>query len=215
MRSAEQQAVFDKFVAALKKYKGKTVETAELSKLVEKIYGEALGEKSPAKKLGDLRKSNPQIFEGIDIQYSIKGQGDWNKAWENDPEFRKFFKKKRPGVVWEDLTTAQRDIKSNTYNSYVYEKAKTKAIPKNYIPFNELLKKLNVKKDSFKEYESNRKGNYGDLQKKIKNLFDKKKFFIKIHLKKIKANLTQLFLKCRNKGFKECQRKKVLVLLNH
>ena len=176
MRSAEQQAVFDKFVAALKKYKGKTVETAELSKLVEKIYGKTLGEKSPAKKLGDLRKSNPQIFEGIDIQYSIKGQGPWNKAWDNDPEFREFFKKKRPGVVWEDLTTAQRDIKSNTYNSYVYEKAKSKAIPKNYIPFNELLKKLNVKKDSFKEYESNRKGNYGDLQKKIKNLFDKKNF---------------------------------------
>ena len=176
MRSVEQQAVFDKFVAALKKYKGKTVETAELSKLVEKIYGKALGEKSPAKKLGDLRKSNPQIFEGIDIQYSIKGQGPWNKAWDNDPEFKKFFKKKRPGVVWEDLTTAQRDIKSNTYNSYVYEKAKSKAIPKNYIPFNELLKKLNVKKDSFKEYESNRKGNYGDLQKKIKNLFDKKNF---------------------------------------
>ena len=176
MRSAEQQAVFEKFVAALKKYKGKTVETAELSKLVEKIYGKALGDKSPAKKLGDLRKSNPQIFEGIDIQYSIKGQGPWNKAWDNDPEFRKFFKKKRPGVVWKDLTTAQRDIKSNTYNSYVYEKAKSKAIPKNYIPFNELLKKLNVKKDSFKEYESNRKGNYSDLQKKIKKLFNKKNF---------------------------------------
>jgi len=176
MRSAEQQAVFDRFVAALKKYKGKTVETAELSKLVKKIYGKALGDKPPAKKLGDLRKSNPQIFEGIDIQYSIKGQGDWNKAWENDPEFRKFFKKKRPGVVWEDLTTAQRDIKQNTYKSYLYEQAKLKAIPKNYIPFSELLKKLDVKKDSFREYESNRKGNYGDLQKKIKKLFDKKSF---------------------------------------
>ena len=176
MRSAEQQAVFDRFVAALKKYKGKTVETAELSKLVKKIYGKALGDKPPAKKLGDLRKSNPQIFEGIDIQYSIKGQGPWNKAWENDPEFRKFFKKKRPGVVWEDLTTAQRDIKQNTYKSYLYEQAKLKAIPKNYIPFSELLKKLDVKKDSFREYESNRKGNYGDLQKKIKKLFDKKSF---------------------------------------
>lgn len=176
MRSAEQQAVFDRFVAALKKYKGKTVETAELSKLVKKIYGKALGDKPPAKKLGDLRKSNPQIFEGIDIQYSIKGQGDWNKAWENDPEFRKFFKKKRPGLVWEDLTTAQRDIKQNTYKSYLYEQEKLKAIPKNYIPFSELLKKLDVKKDSFREYESNRKGNYGDLQKKIKKLFDKKSF---------------------------------------
>lgn len=176
MRSAEQQALFEKFEKALQKYKGKTVGTIELAELVKKIYGNSLGDRSASKKLGDLRLNNPEIFKGIDVEYSIKGQGPWNKAWDNDPEFRKFFKKKRPGVVWEDLTTAQRDIKSNTYNSYVYEKAKSKAIPKNYIPFNELLKKLNVKKDSFKEYESNRKGNYGDLQKKIKNLFDKKNF---------------------------------------
>jgi len=175
-RSAELQVVFDKFVEALKKYKGKTVGTAELSELVKKIYGDKLGKNTPAKQLGNLRASNPEIFKDIKIDYSIKGQGPWNKAWENDPEFRKFFKKKRPGVVWEDLTTAQRDIKSNTYNSYVYEKAKLKTIPKNYIPFNELLEKLGVKKDSFKEYESNRKGNYSDLQKKIKKLFNKKNF---------------------------------------
>ena len=176
MRSAEQQALFEKFKEALKKYKGKTVGTAELSELVSKIYKGKLGESSPSKKLGSLRTSNPEIFKDIDIEYSIKGQGDWNKAWENDSEFRKFFKQKRPGVVWEDLTTAQRDIKSNTYKSYLYEKAKSKTIPKNYIPFSELLNKLNIKKDSFKEYESNRKGNYGDLQKTIKKLFDKKNF---------------------------------------
>ena len=176
MRSAEQQALFEKFKEALKKYKGKTIGTAELSELVSKIYKGKLGESSPSKKLGSLRTSNPEIFKDIDIEYSIKGQGDWNKAWKNDSEFRKFFKKKRPGVVWEDLTTAQRDIKSNTYKSYLYEKAKSKTIPKNYIPFSELSKKLNVKKDSFREYESNRKGTYGDLQKKIKKLFDKKSF---------------------------------------
>lgn len=176
MRSAEQQALFEKFKEALKKYKGKTVGTAELSELVSKIYKGKLGESSPSKKLGSLRTSNPEIFKDIDIEYSIKGQGDWNKAWENDPEFRKFFKQKRPGLVWEDLTTAQRDIKQNTYKSYLYEQGKLKAIPKNYIPFSELLNKLNIKKDSFREYESNRKGNYGDLQKKIKKLFDKKNF---------------------------------------
>src|SRR5210317_1028545 len=212
MRSAEQQAVFDKFVAALKKYKGKTVETAELSKLVEKIYGKALGEKSPAKKLGDLRKSNPQIFEGIDIQYSIKGQGDWNKAWENDPEFRKFFKQKRPGLVWEDLTTAQRDIKQNTYKSYLYEQGKSKAIPKNYIPFSELLNKLNVKKDSFREYESNRKGNYGDLQNKIKKLFDKKSFkkeiFYKDPSKKDISEFNTAVSKMQKQGIQRMSEKK-------
>ncbi len=212
MRSVEQQAVFDRFVAALKKYKGKTVETAELSKLVKKIYGKALGDKPPAKKLGDLRKSNPQIFEGIDIQYSIKGQGPWNKAWDNDSEFRKFFKKKRPGVVWEDLTTAQRDIKSNTYNSYVYEKAKLKAIPKNYISFNELLKKLDVKKDSFREYESNRKGNYGDLQKKIKDLFEKKTYkktvFYKNPSKKDISEFDTAVSKMQKKGIQQMSEKK-------
>jgi len=176
MRSAEQQALFEKFEKALQKYKGKTVGTIELAELVKKIYGKSLGDRSASKKLGDLRLNNPEIFKDIDVEYSIKGQGDWNKAWENDPEFRKFFKQKRPGLVWEDLTTAQRDIKSNTYKSYLYEQGKLKAIPKNYIPFSELLNKLNIKKDSFKEYESNRKGNYGDLQKTIKKLFDKKNF---------------------------------------
>ena len=55
MRSAELQVVFDKFVEALKKYKGKTVGTAELSALVEEIYGDKLGKNTPAKQLGNLR----------------------------------------------------------------------------------------------------------------------------------------------------------------
>ena len=212
MRSAEQQALFEKFEKALQKYKGKTVGTIELAELVKKIYGKSLGDRTASKKLGDLRLNNPEIFKDIDVEYSIKGQGDWNKAWENDPEFRKFFKKKRPGVVWEDLTTAQRDIKSNTYNSYVYEKAKSKAIPKNYIPFNELLKKLNVKKDSFKEYESNRKGNYGDLQKKIKNLFDKKNFkkeiFYKDPSKKDISEFNTAVSKMQKQGIQRMSEKK-------
>ena len=126
MRSAEQQRLFEKFVEVLKKYKGKTVDTATLAEEVEKIYG-STPQKSAAGKLSDLRRENADVFKNIKISYTTRGQGDWNKAWKKDPKFRKFFKKKRPGVVWEDLTTAQRDIKSNTYNSYVYEKAKLKA----------------------------------------------------------------------------------------
>jgi len=212
MRSAEQQALFEKFKEALKKYKGKTVGTAELSELVSKIYKGKLGESSPSKKLGSLRTSNPEIFKDIDIEYSIKGQGDWNKAWENDPEFRKFFKQKRPGLVWEDLTTAQRDIKQNTYKSYLYEQGKLKAIPKNYIPFSELLNKLNVKKDSFREYESNRKGNYGDLQKKIKKLFDKKNFkkeiFYKDPSKKDISEFNTAVSKMQKQGLQRMSEKK-------
>jgi len=176
MRSAEQQAVFDKFVAALKKYKGKTIDTSTLSKIVEKIYKGQLGNKSPAGKLSDLRRSNPEIFKDIKIDYSIAGQSDANKAWRNDPEFRKFFKQKRPGVVWDDISVEDRGIKRNTYSSYLYEKSKSKTIPKDFIPYDAFIKKIGVKKNNFKEYESNRKGEYGDLQKKIKKLFPKKKF---------------------------------------
>src|SRR5210317_325625 len=212
MRSAEQQALFEKFEKALQKYKGKTVGTIELAELVKKIYGKSLGDRTASKKLGDLRLNNPEIFKDIDVEYSIKGQGDWNKAWENDPEFRKFFKQKRPGLVWEDLTTAQRDIKSNTYNSYVYEQGKSKAIPKNYIPFSELINKLNVKKDSFREYESNRKGNYGDLQKKIKNLFDKKNFkkeiFYKDQSKKDISEFNTAVSKMQKQGIQRMSEKK-------
>jgi len=212
MRSAEQQALFEKFEKALQKYKGKTVGTAELAELVKKIYGKSLGNKSAAKKLGDLRLSNPSIFEGIDIEYSVKGQGDWNKAWKNDPEFRKFFKKKRPGVVWDDLTVAQRDIKSNTYKSYLYEKAKSKAIPKNYIPYNEFIEKIGVSKNNFKEYESNRKGTYGNLQKKIKNLFDKKNFkkevFYKNPSEKDISDFKQAVSEMQKKGIQKMSEKK-------
>jgi hypothetical protein len=212
MRSAEQQALFEKFEKALQKYKGKTVGTIELAELVKKIYGKSLGDRSASKKLGDLRLNNPEIFKDIDVEYSIKGQGDWNKAWENDPEFRKFFKQKRPGLVWEDLTTAQRDIKQNTYKSYLYEQGKLKAIPKNYIPFSELINKLNVKKDSFKEYESNRKGNYGDLQKTIKKLFDKKNFkkeiFYKDPSKKDISEFNTAVSKMQKQGIQRMSEKK-------
>ena len=212
MRSAEQQALFEKFEKALQKYKGKTVGTIELAELVKKIYGKSLGDRSASKKLGDLRLNNPEIFKDIDVEYSIKGQGDWNKAWENDPEFRKFFKQKRPGLVWEDLTTAQRDIKQNTYKSYLYEQGKSKAIPKNYIPFSELLNKLNVKKDSFREYESNRKGNYGDLQNKIKKLFDKKSFkkeiFYKDPSKKDISEFNTAVSKMQKQGIQRMSEKK-------
>ena len=212
MRSAEQQALFEKFEKALQKYKGKTVGTIELAELVKKIYGKSLGDRTASKKLGDLRLNNPEIFKDIDVEYSIKGQGDWNKAWENDPEFRKFFKQKRPGLVWEDLTTAQRDIKQNTYKSYLYEQGKSKAIPKNYIPFSELLNKLNVKKDSFREYESNRKGNYGDLQNKIKKLFDKKSFkkeiFYKDPSKKDISEFNTAVSKMQKQGIQRMSEKK-------
>ena len=177
-RSAKQQALVDKLIEFLKPYKGKSIDTFTLSEKIEEIFKGELGDKTPAKKLGDLRASSPEIFKGINITFTKKGQGDWNKAWKNDSEFRKFFKKKRPGVVWEDLTVEERGIKQNTYKSYLYEKAKAKAIPKGYIPYQEFVNKLGVKGETFKEYRTNRKGTESGkgIKKFIEDNFDRKEF---------------------------------------
>ena len=185
-RSVEQQALVDELIEFLKPYKGKSIDTFTLSEKIAEIYKGKLGDKTPAKKLGDLRASSPEIFKGINIAFTKKGQGDWNKAWKNDPEFRKFFKKKRPGVVWEDLTVEERGIKQNTYKSYLYEKAKAKAIPKGYVPYQEFVNDLGVKGETFKEYRSNRKGAESGkgIQKFIKDNFDRKEFKKEVFYKK-------------------------------
>ncbi len=193
-RSAEQQALVDELIKFLKKYKGKSIDTEVLAKKVSDIWkGNFTG--TAAKKLSDLRAASPEIFSGIKIEYKTRGQGDWNKAWENDPEFRKFFKKKRPGVIWEDLTVDERGIKQNTYKSYLYEKAKTKAIPKNYIPFQDFLKKIGVSETNFKEYRSNRKGVYSNLQKRINDLFATKNFKREVFYKDPSEKNINLFKK--------------------
>ena len=84
-----------------KKNKTNTIDTQTLARKVEDIFKVENGPKT----LAALRKDNPNLFKGTNIVYGIKGQAPWHKAWENDPEFRKFFKEKNPGVTWEDLPT--------------------------------------------------------------------------------------------------------------
>ena len=194
-RSAEQQVLVDKLIAFLKKYKGKSIDTFTISEKIEEIFKGTLGDKTPAKKLGDLRASSPEIFKNIKITFTKKGQSDANKAWQNDPEFRKFFKKERPGVVWDNISVDDRGIKRNTYESYLYDKARTKAIPKNYIPFQDFLKKIGVSEDNFKEYRSNRKGTYGGLQKRVNDLFVKKNFKKEVFYKDPSEKNINLFKK--------------------
>ena len=193
-RSAEQQALVDELIEFLKPYKGKSIDTEVLAEKINQIWkGNFPG--SPAKKLSDLRAASPKIFKGVKIEYKTRGQSDANKAWKNDPEFRKFFKEKKPGIVWENISVEERGIKQNTYKSYLYEKAKTKAIPKNYIPFQDFLKKIGVSKDNFKEYRSNRKGTYSDLQKRINDLFVKKNFKKEVFYKDPSEKNIKLFKK--------------------
>jgi predicted nuclease with TOPRIM domain len=77
----------------------------------------------------------------------------------------------------------------------LYDKAKAKAIPKNYIPFQDFLKKIGVSEDNFKEYRSNRKGVYGDLQKRINDLFVKKNFKKEVFYKDPSEKNINLFKK--------------------
>ena len=172
-RSTEQQVFFDKFVEFLKKYKGKNVDTATLAAKVEEIWGDTLS-KDAAGKLSDLRRSNPEIFKNIKITYTIAGTGPWNKAWKNDPEFRKFFKGARPGVKWEDITAAQRNIKSNTWKSYLLQKERSKVIPKNYIRQNNFADKVGINRDTLGTIRTINR--YKNLNSQINKVFNIKKF---------------------------------------
>ena len=177
-RSAEQQALVDELIEFLKPYKGKSIDTDVLAKKVAEIWGDQLGTKGGPGKLSDLRRVSPEIFKGVKIEYKTRGQSAANKAWKNDPEFRKFFKKKRPGVVWDEISVEDRDIKRNTYNSYLYDKSKAKAIPKGYIPYQDFVGKLGVDGATFKEYRTNRKGTESGkgIKKFIEDNFDRKEF---------------------------------------
>ena len=177
MRSAEQQRLFEEFVAVLEKYKGKEVDTTTLAEEIQKIYGDN-PQKSSSGKLSDLRGRNPEIFKGIKIT-TLTESSPHNVAWKNDPEFKEFFKKKKPDFVWDEIGSSKsRFIKKNTYKSYLREKAKAKAIPKNFITLTEFTEKLGVSKGNFKEYRTNRKKvpAFEKLKKRILDLFSRKNF---------------------------------------
>ena len=129
-----------------KKNKTNTIDTQTLARKVEDIFKVENGPKT----LAALRKDNPNLFKGTNIVYGIKGQASWHKAWKNDPEFRKFFKEKNPGVKWEDLPTEKRGLKSNAWKSYNIQKEVSKNIPKNYIRLDEFAEKVGVKNSYIK-----------------------------------------------------------------
>ncbi len=174
-RSAEQEILFQKLLKFLDKYRGKTLPTSVLTEKVAEIYkGTLAANKTPASKWNDLFKSNPEAFKNIKLDYSIKGKGPWNVAWQNDAEWRKFFKEKNPGVKWEDLTTEQRDIKSNTWKSYEVFKERSKVIPKNYIRQNDFADKVGMNRDTLKTVRT--RDNYKNLNSQINKVFNVKKF---------------------------------------
>ena len=174
-RSAEQEILFQKLLKFLDKYRGKTLPTDVLTAKVAEIYKGTLGvNKTPAGKWNDLFKSNPEAFKNIKLDYSVRGKGPWNVAWKNDPEWKKFFKEKNPGVKWEDLTTEQRDIKQNTWKSYELTKERAKVIPSNYIRQNDFADKVNFNKDTLKTIRT--RDSYKKLNSELNKYFKPKKF---------------------------------------
>ena len=105
MRSAEQQARIDRLVKFLKDYKGKSVNTDIIAKKIETIWGVSSG----AKKLSDLRIASPEVFKGVKI-VKLTDQSPWNIAWKSDSKFKKFFKERRPDLIWEDIPSENRSI---------------------------------------------------------------------------------------------------------
>ena len=210
-RSAEQQRLFEKFVEVLKKYKGKTTDTVTLADEIEKIYG-STPQKSAAGKLSDLRRENSDIFKNIKIT-TVTESSPHNLAWKNDPKFREFFKEKKPGLDWDKLDPSKsRFIKKNTYNSYLTENLKTKEIPKNYITLKDFSKKVGVSISNLKEYRSNRKGVFGDLQRRMNDIFSAKKFRRKVYYKDPSEKSIGLFKDAlknvKSEGIKKMVKKK-------
>jgi len=212
-RSAEQQALIDKLIEFLKPYKGKTIGTDVLAAKIAEIYKGKLGKNSPAKQLANLRKSSPEIFKDVKIDYSIKGKGPWNIAWENDPKWRKFFKEKNPGVKWEDLTTEQRDIKRNTWKSYEVFKERSKVIPDNYIRLNDFAKKVGINPDTLgtiRTRESYKNLN-SDINKYFKPKTFKKEVYFKDPSKKDIKKFNEFVQKNKQSGIKSMAEKKQAV----
>ena len=159
------------FITSYKeKNPGKAIDTNTLSDEVAKTWKVENG----PKKLSALRKHNPKLFEGIEITYTTAGQGPWNKAWKEDPEFRKFFKEKNPGIKWEDIPTKKRDLKSGAFKSYNIKKEVAENIPKNYIRLEEFAEKMGVKSSYIKALRNTDR--YAPLNKKLEEILPSKTF---------------------------------------
>jgi len=153
-----------------KKNKTNTIDTTILARKVEDLFKVENG----PKKLASLRKHNPDIFKETKIVYGIKGQGPWNDAWKNNPEFRKFFKEKNPGVKWEDLTTDQRFLKSGAWKAFNTKQNISKNVPKNFIRAEEFAEKIGVKPSYIKSVRGSSR--YNNLNKKLENVISPKKY---------------------------------------
>ena len=180
-RSAEQQELYNKLKLFLDKYRGKTLSSDILAAKVAEIYKGKLGNKTPASKWSDLKRSNPELFKNIKIETFLAGKLD--RYYNSNPEFQKFYKEKYQSKngKWEDISVADRTVKKNSIKTFKLDLERKKIIPNNYIRNNLFSEKVGINPDTFRTMRT--RDDYKTLISKINKIAKPKKFNKELYFK--------------------------------
>ena len=212
-RSAEQQALLDKLKLFLDKYRGKTLSTDVLAAKVAEIYKGKLGDKTPAGKWSDLKRSNPELFKNVNIVSNVKGKLD--RYYNANPEFQKFYKERYESKngKWEDISVADRTVKKNSIKTFKLDLERKKTIPNNYIRNNLFSEKVGINPDTFRTMRT--RDDYKTLINKINKIAKPKKFNKELYFKDPSADeiskIKNLIKENREIGVKSMAEKKQAV----
>ena len=173
-RSAEQQELYDKLKLFLDKYRGKTLSSDVLAAKVAEIYKGKLGNKTPASKWSDLKRSNPELFKNIKIETFLAGKLD--RYYDSNPKFQKFYKERYQSKHgnWKDISVADRTVKKNSIKTFKLDLERKKTIPNNYIRNNLFSEKVGINPDTFRTMRT--RDDYKTLINKINKIAKPKKF---------------------------------------
>ena len=212
-RSAEQQELYDKLKLFLDKYRGKTLSSDVLAAKVAEIYKGKLGNKTPASKWSDLKRSNPELFKNIKIETFLAGKLD--RYYNSNPEFQKFYKERYESKngKWEDISVADRTIKKNSIKTFKLDLERKKVIPNNYIRNKLFAEKIGVDLDTFRTMRT--RDSYKTLTNKINKIAKPKNFNKELYFKDPSADeiskIKNLIKENREIGVKSMAEKKQAV----
>ena len=212
-RSAEQQELYDKLKLFLDKYRGKTLSSDVLAAKVAEIYKGKLGNKTPASKWSDLKRSNPELFKNIKIETFLAGKLD--RYYNSNPEFQKFYKERYESKngKWEDISVADRTVKKNSIKTFKLDLERKKVIPNNYIRNKLFAEKIGVDLDTFRTMRT--RDSYKTLTNKINKIAKPKNFNKELYFKDPSADeiskIKNLIKENREIGVKSMAEKKQAV----
>jgi len=212
-RSAEQQELYDKLKLFLDKYRGKTLSSDVLAAKVAEIYKGKLGNKTPAAKWSDLKRSNPELFKNIKIETFLAGKLD--RYYDSNPEFQKFYKERYQSKHgnWKDISVADRTVKKNSIKTFKLDLERKKTIPNNYIRNKLFAEKIGVDLDTFRTMRT--RDSYKTLTNKINKIAKPKNFNKELYFKDPSADeiskIKNLIKENREIGVKSMAEKKQAV----